>query len=229
MCWNISVSVSFGLIHLITMMIVIIIKPYHYRKFITFLLFYLIMEWFQALQWYLGVKTINNDICPPINTYLTIFAYILIWIQPIMFASFTNNKRFVRYYAMLTFIICMINLFLGFKYPAQELDSITFDGSANYGNQTCTYLGKYGHLLWKFKINTLAYQPTHYVYYSLILLTFILYYDRILKYTLGLGWIISLILTIFIHGVNNELPSFWCLLSICADIPIILYSILSWK
>lgn len=185
------------------------------------------MEWFQALQWYLTVDYQNNKICSLSNICLTTFAYILIWIQPIMFSSFTKNK-FSSYYAILTFIICLINLLLGFKYPFSELDHLTYNNSVNYGNQTCTYKGIHGHLLWKFAINTISYQPTHYVYYSTILLIIIVNYDYILKLTLGLGWIVSLLLSIYIHGINNELPSFWCLLSVSADIPILIYTLLGY-
>lgn len=228
MCWNMEVSIGFGIIHLITFIIVLNKRPYHYLKFLIFLGFYLIMEWFQALQWYLNVDNQNNKICNLSNTYLTIFSYILIWLQPIMFSSFANQNKFSLCYAIMTFIVCLINLFLGFKYPASELDYLTFIGSTNYGNQTCTYKGIHGHLLWKFKINTITYQPTHYVYYSIIILIIIFQYDNILKSTLGLGWILSLILAIFIRGLNNELPAFWCLLSVFADIPILIYTFIEY-
>lgn len=227
MCWNIEVSIFFGLCHLFTLMIVYYIKPIYYKQFITFLLFYTIMELFQAIQWYIGVGNMNDiNKCSSVNSYLTIFAYILIWLQPVMYSSLVNNNnRFAYYYSIFTFINAMINIIIGYSHPALEMDSLRYIGSTNYSNETCTYRGLTGHLLWKFSVNTISYQPTHYVYYSLIILTFIMYYNKTLLYTIGMGWSLSLILTMIINGVNNETPSFWCLLSVCADIPIFIYTI----
>ena len=224
MCWNGSVSLKFGLVHLMTLLLVYLVKPRHWKKFSTFLSFYILMEWFQAFQWYMGVGLIHeSDLCTSINTYSTIFAYILIWLQPIMYCNFAKRNKFVKKYAIFTFVVAMINLFLGFWWPASEMQHLTTVGQTNYGNITCTYKGEFGHLLWKFQINTISYQPTHFVYYSIILLTIFMYYDNVLKWTIGLGWISSFLLTVLIHGINNELPSFWCLLSVVADIPIAFY------
>jgi hypothetical protein len=228
MCWNFEVSIGFGLIHLVTLLIVWKCKPEYYRQLMIFLSFYIIMEWFQAGQWHLGLYHPNYSYgCTRYNTYMTIFAYILIWIQPIMYSSFTSEK-FPLYYSWMTFIIAMINLILGMNYPADEMIYLTWKGQTNYGYRTCSYKGTYGHILWKFSVNTISYQPTHYVYYSIILLTILFYYNRILQLTIGIGWLGSLIATIIIHGVNNELPAFWCLMSCLADIPIVVYCLKSY-
>ena len=222
MCWNTSVSLFFASIHLTSYFIVAKYRPRYHRQIKHFLLFYTLMELLQALQWTIGVANINSPLCPLLNQCLTIVAYILVWYQPIMFASFIPNK-FPQYYAKLTFIVCLLNLGLGFIFPASEMSYLNLVGQTNYGQPTCTYMGSHGHLLWKFQINTLSYQPTHYVYYSFITLLFLYYYNNTLKYTIGLGWIMSFIMAAAINGINNELPSFWCLLSVFADLPIIIY------
>ena len=226
MCWNMSVSLIFALIHLSLYVVVDRYKPKYYQQFKHFLLFYTLMELLQSLQWYIGVGDINSNICPWLNTVLTVIAYILIWYQPIMFASFISNKTtFVMYYTIITFIVAMINLGLGFIYPATEMMYLKMNGQTNYGFPTCTYMGDHGHLLWKFQINTISYQPTHYIYYSIIILIFFYYYTNELKYTIGFGWILSFIMAALINGINSELPSFWCLLSVCSDVPILIYTL----
>lgn len=224
MCWNSEVSLLFAGMHGVTYLVVNKYRTKYHVFFKRFLLFYMIMELLQSIQWYIGVADINTNFCTKLNTLFTTIAYTLIWLQPVLFASFTR-KKFINYYCLMTFFIAMINLNIGFFSPATEMSFLKNNGQTNYGFPTCTYRGSYGHLLWKFQINTLSYQPTHYIYYSIILLMILIEYKKGLKYTIGFGWIFSLITSIMINGVNNELPSFWCLLSVFADIPILIYTL----
>jgi hypothetical protein len=144
-----------------------------------------------------------------------------------MFASFSTKRdsRFVWYYSLYTLASALINLALGFCEKAAGLKLMSRSEKTNYGQQTCTYQGEYSHLVWKFSVPSFNYQPTHYVYFSIILLTFLLHYDRILQLTIGLGWMTTFFVSLWATGgVNAELTSYWCLLSVFADIPILIYT-----
>lgn len=227
MCWSLEVSLAFASAHLLSAVYVAWNRPPHTRHFLCFIFFYFCMELLQALEWYVGVDSHLGRSCSKTNTFLTIIAYVLIWLQPVMFASFSTKRdnHFVWYYSLYTLLSAMINLILGFFEKPLGLELISQSEKTNYGEQTCTYRGEYNHLVWKFAVPSFNYQPTHYVYFSIILLTFILHYDRVLQLTIGVGWMTTFFVSLWATGgVNAELTSFWCLLSIFADIPILVYT-----
>jgi hypothetical protein len=227
MCWSLEVSLAFASVHLLSAAYVAWHRPLHSRYFLYFLLFYFSMEVLQALEWFVGVESHLNRSCSKTNTFLTVIAYTLIWLQPVMFASFSTKRdsRFVWYYSLYTLASALINLALGFCEKAAGLKLMSRSEKTNYGQQTCTYQGEYSHLVWKFSVPSFNYQPTHYVYFSIILLTFLLHYDRILQLTIGLGWMTTFFVSLWATGgVNAELTSYWCLLSVFADIPILIYT-----
>jgi len=227
MCWSLEVSLAFAGLHFLSAVYVAWNRPPYSRYFLYFISFYCAMELLQALEWFVGVETHLNRSCSNTNTFLTIIAYIFIWLQPVMFASFStkHDNRFVWYYSLYTFASAMMNLILGFCEKASGLELMSRSEKTNYGQQTCTYQGEYNHLVWKFAVPSFNYQPTHYVYFSIILLTFLLHYDRILQLTIGLGWMTTFFVSLWATGgVNAELTSYWCLLSIFANIPILIYT-----
>lgn len=227
MCWSLKVSLAFAGVHLLSAAYVAWHRPPHSRYFLQFMLFYFSMEILQALEWFVGVESHLNQSCSKTNTFLTVIAYLLIWLQPVMFASFSTKRdsHFVWYYSLYTLASAMLNLILGFCEKAAGLELMARSEKTNYGQHTCTYQGEYDHLVWKFAVPSFNYQPTHYVYFSIILLTFLLHYDRVLQLTIGLGWMTTFFFSLWATGgVNAELTSYWCLLSIFADIPILIYT-----
>ncbi|UJR15444.1 hypothetical protein I4U23_002387 [Adineta vaga] len=229
MCWSLEVSLKFAFAHFLAAVYVAWHRPPHMRYFLSFISFYLAMELLQALEWFTGVESHLNQTCTNTNTFLTIIAYIFIWLQPVLFASFAtkHDSRFVWYYSLYTLVAALFNLILGFCQKAIGLELMSQTEKTNYGQHTCTYRGEGNHLVWKFSVPSFNYQPTHYVYFSIILLTIIFHFDRILQFTIGIGWLTTFFLSLFIiGGVNAELTSYWCLLSIFADIPIIIYTML---
>ena len=73
------------------------LKPINTRYYILFCMFYGCMEILQGCQWYIGIS-IMSEICPPINRLLTYIAYLLIWLQPVMFsyiAKSVNNSNII--------------------------------------------------------------------------------------------------------------------------------------
>ena len=227
MCWSLEVSLSFACVHLFSACYVAWHRPPHTREFLRFILFYFVMEVLQAVEWFVGVDSNMSRSCSSTNTFLTIIAYLLIWLQPVLFASFSckHDNRFVWYYSLYTLAVAVVNLILGFGEKDIGLRSMSQNEKNNYGEHTCTYRGDQNHLVWKFAVPSFNYLPTHYVYHSLILLTFIFHYDRVLQSTVALGWMSTFFVSLwFVGTVNAELTSYWCLLSIFADIPILIYT-----
>ncbi|CAF1648713.1 unnamed protein product, partial [Didymodactylos carnosus] len=144
MCWNFEVSLSFAIVHLLSSIYVGWKKPRYYRKFIIFMMCYSCIELLEALQWYVGVEqNLNSSTCKLSNTLLTVVAYILIWIQPIMFSLFSvkGDFRFPLYYSIYAFILALLTLTLGFIHPSVGLQSMGLTEKNNYGRYTCTYMG----------------------------------------------------------------------------------------
>lgn len=222
MCWNPIVSFAFGYIHLLTHYLVeeSSLEENEKQSYLRFLRFYLLMEIFQSLQWVAGeVYPISSEFglstCSSINTLFTIIAYGLIWWQPVLFA-YLGNSTYCRRFAILTFIVAMVTLIAGLKQiPSYRLPN------SNYGLTTCTETGIYGHLAWKFSPVSVIMYPNFYSYITSILLS-IFEMEVPLRWTIGMGWIITLIVSLSYVGTSVDLPAFWCLLSVFVDIPIII-------
>jgi hypothetical protein len=184
------------------------------------------MEIFQAFQWLWGdldQSTVSTS-CSLQNKLFTTFAYFLIWWQPYLFVQIGEaiglRLSYARNVGLATLTIALFFLFLGFfEVPTYNLPK------SNFANDTCTLVGPYGHLGWYFSVKSVIYGPTFFVYFVLIINTLV-FYPRILQLTVGLGWLLTLFLSIAIVGVDVDLPAFWCLLSAFVDIPIILRCIL---
>jgi len=194
------------------------------------------MEFFQALQWTFGELLPSSKFgylkCPEINQAFTIIAYALIWIQPVLFGVIgmmhrrylhgKHNNRLISLSASIvlqSFVVClwaMLSLIVGlFQTPSYSIPD------SNYGLSTCSEIGSYGHIGWRFAPATIKYQPTEFVYVGLILSS-IATYTREYKLSLGLGWILTMIWAILTVGFGVDLPAYWCLLSIFVDPLIIL-------
>lgn len=221
MCWSTQISLAFGLCHLLTAACVYYKKKSHYKDFLLFLGFYTLMEFFQAAQWVYGdimpTSTFGYLNCSLTNTVFTSCAYALIWFQPILFAGITHiSYRPFSSIVVLTAFWAMISLALGFwKTPTYLIPD------SNYGLSTCTEIGPYGHLAWRFAPISVKYTPNDYVYVILIVVSiYESYYSRI-KWTIGLGWLLTMIASIASVGSGSDLPAYWCMLSVFVDLPIL--------
>lgn len=228
MCWNIGVSLAATAVHAVSFIIVANKKVPEYRSYLLFTGFFMIMEVFQALQWWIGEVGVGI-VCTERNRLMTMIAYLLIWLQPLLFVKIGERSQlhavqvrlqFARRLAILTAWYAMTNLFLGLLVRPKHL----LPGSS-FGSETCTTVGPHGHLAWSFAPLTITYGPTHFVYVASILTT-ISFYPRPLFTTIGIGWIGTLLISICLVGIGIELPAFWCLLSVFVDVPIIVRSLL---
>jgi hypothetical protein len=221
MCWTPTVSFAFGLFHLFVAFLVWRKKNTFYIQFVGFCLFFACMEFLQGFQWIVG--TPNR--CTSTNTFLTVGAYFLVWTQPLLvtwigWKSFEKDSYLHGYYTCLFRINCIL-LFFGvwnlmasfFLHEGEHIPD------TNFMYPTCTLKGDYGHLDWKWGIYSVDFQPNWAIYWANILTAFFAY-PRHLQQTVACGWILSFLVTIFWVG-GSEVASFWCLLSVFADLPIL--------
>lgn len=83
MCWNIEITFTFALLYATSIAIYYKLKPKNYVSYIIFSSFYLIMELFQMVQWMVLDFSVSES---RLNTELTYVAYLLIWLQPVLFS-----------------------------------------------------------------------------------------------------------------------------------------------
>ncbi len=182
--------------------------PFYYYLHICF---YSFMEFLQFLQYFY----VNE--CNSINNVLTKFAYILIWLQPIIYNSYyylTNNRyldvfRYNIILSLFLFYWAMDRMFFHiFHFNPPRLDEI------NVGNLTCTYLGN-NHLYWKFNLNTNHGLEATYLSYMMFICLPAFWVDKWKKALyLNFTFLSGLILA---YGYTRDLEeaiSFWCLLSL---------------
>lgn len=228
MCSTPAITLFFVICDIVSGYYVYIKKTKYRNIFLVFIGFYGIMELLQFIQWIYG----DINICTYRNKFFTkpplglepIIAFILIWLQPLLFSWIGLVSTYNSYYkfgfnlSLLALIFGIFNMQLSYY----TNKSIIYENT-NFGETTCTIIGKYGHLLWKFSVLSLNYHPSYFVYLGIILLC-IFKYPNVLKFTIGLGWFYTLLISLYLVNNSPELPSFWCLLSIFANIPIILYT-----
>ncbi|BCS82678.1 hypothetical protein QLL95_gp0189 [Cotonvirus japonicus] len=228
MCWNYEVSFGFSILYLIINSYYVIRKPAYWKEYFLFGMFYFVMEAFQTLQWLYGNVYDNNlfgiDKCDTINANFTIVAHVLIWLQPILFSYIgyrtSHNKIFFMRFLFLNcfvLVFSLIILYAGFNMP----NCFVAENSI-YGLSTCTNKGITGHLVWRYKPKLLEYFPNYLMYVTSCVLSFVMYDKREIQ-NIGIGWLLSLIATKFILQPSLlETASSWCLLSIVANIYIMI-------
>lgn len=207
MCWSWEISTGAALCHLLLLLIMKIEKLSRW-EYDVFLILFASMEIVLALLHIF----LHNYLW---NTILTVIAYILIYLQPVAYTLFSRNKTLIRL-SIITLICALISLGVGFlSTPNYSLPN------TNYGLCTHTTLDENGHHVWSFALKTIQYHPTHYVY-LLLIGSAIAEIETELFYTLGLGWLSTLFLTLIWIGLTPSLPAVWCLTSVCVCIPIMI-------
>lgn len=173
--------------------------------------FYTIMEITQYLQ-YQVIDQCDNKI----NQYLTMFTWVLQWIQPLMwniiyFYITSSNKDVFLFCIALSFIVFVAGLLRVFNFSNKK--SVTHELQVKGRN--CTVSGD-KHLAWNNNAQTFyGLEPNWFVYLLLWFIPIL----WVTPYKLGLKMFIAqlslLLFTIFIvGGLNDQSASTWCLLSI---------------
>ncbi|AGF84933.1 hypothetical protein QJ854_gp849 [Moumouvirus goulette] len=233
MCWNYEVSLFFSGLYILTNSYYLFTRPKFWREYLLFGTFYFIMEAFQTMQWLFGnVADLNSrgvNQCDLINRNYTVFGFILIWLQPLLFSyigkrtsySETSKKYFNKLCVinLIVFIYACVQIYLGFS----SKNYYVIENSI-FGSSTCTNVGETGHLAWRFKPKSLDAFPNHITYVILCIMSFLMYESNDVR-IIGWGWFLSLVVTKFLlYPTMTEIASSWCLLSIIANILIVGYS-----
>lgn len=228
MCWNLQVSLTFALLYFLTIILYIVKRPKYWRGYSLFSGFYLVMELFQAAQWLYGdVETTYSEYgpksCSLINKNFTYVAYVLIWLQPFLYSIIglieLKKKVFKKLmlFNLIIFLYGIIDLIIlrkiyNIKYMIKD---------SNFGPDTCTDVGPTHHLTWRFSPSNIDLQLNNLTYLILCGVNF-LFYKNELK-NIRNGWLFALILTkIILFPTNAEMPSSWCLMSVFANLLILM-------
>lgn len=224
MCWNYQVSLSFSVLFLLINSYYFIKKPLYWKEYLLFGMFYFIMEVFQTVQWLSG-NVYDNSLngvnqCNSINEGFTVFAHILIWLQPILFGVIgyrtSQYKTFFRRFIivnLLVFFYSLYSLTYGFS-----MDNYYSVDNSIFGLSTCTNVGETGHLVWRFKPASIDFFPNYLMYVVMCSLSFLMY-DKPEIQIIGTGWAMSLVVTKLVLWPSIlEMASSWCLLSIVANV-----------
>lgn len=207
MCWSSSASLIFSSLGILYSLYVFINnKKYNIVDKMT-LLFYTIMEVTQFIQYY------HIEQCTPMNYRLTIFAHMLVWIQPFLsnyygYYETKKNKQVFVFAMMMSFIIFVISciqLYLGeYCESCGKLNNML-----NVGNNTCTTMGTV-HLQWQFKYASLRGFNTNWLMYGLLVFLPNIFHSESV-FRRPLNWLFPLLIAIVVVGeFNNEIISLWC-------------------
>jgi hypothetical protein len=229
MCWSAQVSGIFAAVYFVFIMINTYRKPLNFIYYNMFMGFYFIMEVFQCLQWLYGdviASVTTNNTCSGRNLGFTYVAFLLIWLQPILFSVIGHLNYKTRTFRKLRNItIFVLLLKLGIQiytnvYVTSVIGPII----------TCTFIGENGHLAWLFNAiyvggSYMSLRGTEYLlYFFLCFIPFALYRQDL--WALPLSWLGTLLITVVFFKVSvYEIASYWCFLSVFSTVIIFLYSL----
>lgn len=147
---------------------------------------YGIMQFTQFLNW-LTIQKLENygEECPAANRYATYLAYISIVLQPLfnILSAAAGEVNSPENRARYTLLICMsivvvvimlLQLIVGELWSSESSETVsTFDFSTTLDDHiTCTYVGKYGYILWRFRVFQAENLPNYFVYHLFSLTVF---------------------------------------------------------
>lgn len=227
MCWNLSISLSFSVLYFTCILFYYFKKPRYWNIYILFCSFYLIMELFQSSQWLFGDVVTNYEIYGPSNCSLTnksftYVAYILIWLQPLLFSiiGYLQNrekifKKIIIFYALI-FCYSLVSIFVRSYYTQKYIIE-----NSNFASSTCTEVGPTDHLSWRFSVENIDLALNNMTYLILCIFPFLFYKEELKN--IWKGWVATLLLTkIILNPYDTEVPSTWCLISIFGNIIVML-------
>lgn len=231
MCWSIEFTTLFIFIYVISIIILFMTKPKKYVCFILFALFYTVMEIFQLLQWLYGdvLHTVQESTqCSLLNRYFTYFAFVLIWLQPLLFSFIGYIAYRSKEFKKLSIITSCLFLFvfLTLVYTTEHNINNGYPlVDSNIGNSTCTFVGQNNHLQWMFKGFFIDYQANNLMYFVLCIIAMSFYNWDLFGVTLS--WFLTLVITLSFFNVSkSEIPSFWCFLSVFSNVVNLIYALI---
>jgi len=233
MCWGVEVSATFCVIYAAFAVYTYWWKPIQYRAYIMCGTFFFFMELFQLVQWIWGdvVSTVENASgCSHRNKWFTFLGYILVWGQPLLFASCGyvgyKNKLFKRITILITIIVVAntlvtvyITLFgisqLGIT--PQETSGYKIQPNSITGPVSCTFIGPNHHLAWMWRTVHPDMSGNIQTFLVLNVISFMFYKKDM--WGISIGWLGTMLFTaIFFNSSWTEFPAFWCYLSVTSNL-----------
>jgi len=225
------VSVVFGFVHAFFAVVFYGLRARHWPLWTMLMGVFAIMEWEQAAQWYWGdVLPLENFFpvptsCTKRNAAMSFVGWLFLFFQPLVVAlgaylSFDEKRR--TYFVFPT-LYMIFSILMGIKNydfdPTDTPTGIDIPGT-NFGRYSCTYIGPNGHLLWKWAFFDLEHIPNFNDYAATVLVSIALYpLMSFAQIMIFFGFSLTYFVGWFYMGWVEELPSFWCYVSVVAALP----------
>ena len=220
MCWNASYSFAFAGAMFGTALVLKYFNYSAWRRAALSLSVYGLMQFAQGLNWLTVLPWSEYGKCTDGNRYATYLAYVALHLQCLFnmlsvaatpIGEKHRNYKLIIWMAGLVTLTCYIQLAIGeLGWLKSTLLLPTRSSVTTYDPLvTCTYVGPYGYLLWKFKVYLSPLMPTYFAYnmFGLVILTVA-------------GWRQRLICAIGFHGLalyaewafhnSGEAAAYWC-------------------
>ena len=230
------ISIVCLVIHLITLMISSISNLNNKSSFVIYIFMYTAMEVIYAsILYYTAIGEYPaSEGCSFINELLTVALFFLIWMQPFIYGiigisqDLDKNSKLARWSPIIIisctiFIAVVINISL----PSLGYGGVLIPGT-NFQNNMCTYMmidSQYSISLTT-KIGYIQLQPTYLFHFILIGVSILMYSDKNVKAVVGMGWIGTLIFSIYCFWPNLTINvfSFWHFVFLLTDFWILVLS-----
>ena len=215
MCFSFSVSLTLGFLGIYLAKYSSLNKRYGYRDIA---LFYSLMEFLQALQYLLAenYQTIHSGQCSLPNYFSTLLAHVLVIVQPAMWNLFRyrsqEKHKDIFYFAFLLSLVWALFFTLRLFYlPFGPIVPFIQEEDILTGSQICSWIGPI-HVYWTLPYYSYSGLEANFFTY-LLLWFFPTVYEKqgILKLTI---WLAQIAIVACIVVLVDELPSFWCALSV---------------
>ena len=222
MCFSQEYSISFTILGILSLIIFKNNKDLAHNLFHIPIIFYIIMETVQSIQ-YNYVNECEN----PINRLLTEIAYILILVQPLMWNLIflkKNNKLRTKFHEGILYcavVLCIVWI-IGHVIRRFDLYGSNEDLQEHNkfpeimrGTKTCTYKNPNEHLYWKFNMNSFhGLNANWFMYLVLWFVPGLMVPGELLAvFLLFLGALFSWLYLIYKNQSKHIFPSLWCLTS----------------
>jgi len=207
-----------------------VVRPQYWRHYCLLMFIFSIMEFEQAAQWFWGdVLPLENFIpvptsCTKRNALLSFVGWLFLYLQPLAVSAgayMSLDER--RKYFVFPILYMTFSILMGIKhYDFDPTDAPTGVDvpNTNYGKYSCTYIGPKGHLLWKWAFNNLEHAPNFNSYaMTVIISVFLMPMFSTIQVITAMGYALTYTVGWIYMGWSEELPAFWCYVSVVAAIP----------
>jgi len=219
MCWDATTSLTFSLVLYGTSYYLYLIKYRYWERAFLILFIFGTMQLAQFFNWLTILPFDSYGTCYDLNKYATIFAYIALILQPLFLNLAVAigekngwvNYKFPVFFAALFVIGMIVRMILGEYLPDNpNLQYMTPDFTTVEDERiTCSYIGKYGYILWRFKLWREPCAPNFFLYQ--ILGTTIFFADGIRQRVIGVfGMYVITFYSAWVNWGSAEAVAYWC-------------------